>query len=255
MSITVSQVNSLRQRTGVSMMQCKKALEESGGNEEKAIEILRKKGAAKAAEKADRATKEGIVITKIKGNKAAIVKLLCETDFVAKNEEFRKIAKDAADVAIKKGAAAAKESQEQALKDLFTKLGENMSIEVRVMEGLGIVDYIHLNSKIGVLVNLNKPDSGKAKDIAMQVAAMSPSVINPDEVSDELVAKEKEIWAAQLKNEGKPEGIIDKIMAGKERKFREESALMKQSFVKNGDQTIEQYLEGNTVTEFIRMAI
>lgn len=255
MSITASQVNSLRQRTGVSMMQCKKALEESGGNEEKAIEILRKKGAAKAAEKVDRATKEGVVITKIQGNKAAIVKLLCETDFVAKNEEFKKIANDAADIALKESAEAAQSFAEQPIKDLFTKLGENMSIEIKVMAGGGIGDYIHSNSKIGVLINLGKPDSEKARDVAMQVAAMNPSVISPDEVSDELVAKEKEIWKEQLKNEGKPEGIIDKIMMGKEKKFREESALMKQAFVKDNSQTIEQYLEGNIVTEFIRMAI
>ncbi len=255
MSITASQVNSLRQRTGVSMMQCKKALEETGGDEEKAIELLRKKGAAKAAEKADRATKEGVVITKIDGNKAAVVKLLCETDFVAKNEEFKKIANDAVDIALKEGADSAKESAEQPIKDLFTKLGENMSIEVKVMEGEGIGDYVHSNCKIGTLVSLQSADTDKAKDIAMQVAAMNPAVINPEDISSDLVDKEKEIWADQLKNEGKPEEIIDKIMMGKERKFREESALMKQSFVKDGDKTVEQYLEGNSVTEFVRMAI
>jgi elongation factor Ts len=255
MAITAEQVNNLRQRTGISMMQCKKALEESGGNEEKAIEILRKKGAAKAIEKADRATKEGIVVTKVKGDKAAIVKFLCETDFVAKNEEFRKIAEDAADLALKKGAEAAKSEKEQAVKDLFTKLGENMSLEIKVMEGKGIGDYIHSNSKIGVLVNLKNTDEAKAKDVAMQIAAMNPSVIDPSEVSSDMVAKEKEIWKAQLLAEGKPEAMLDKIMIGKEKKFREESALIKQVFVKNGEQTIEQYLEGNTVTEFIRMAI
>lgn len=255
MSITASQVNSLRQRTGVSMMQCKKALEESGGDEEKAIEILRKKGAAKAAEKADRVTSEGVVITKTDGNKAAMVKLLCETDFVAKNEDFRKIAENAADVALKEGAEAAKKSQEQPMKDLFTKLGENMSMEVKVMEGEGIGDYVHSNCKIGTLVSLKSPDAEKARDVAMQIAAMNPQVINPEDVSDDDVAKEKEIWKEQLKKEGKPEEIIDKIMMGKEKKFREENALMKQAFVKDGDKTVEQYLEGNTVVEFHRMAI
>jgi len=255
MSITASQVNSLRQRTGVSMMQCKKALEEAKGDEEKAIEILRKKGAAKAAEKADRVTREGVIVTKVKGNKAAIVKLLCETDFVSKNEEFRKIADIAADVALKKGAEAAMRSQDQAMKDLFTKLGENMSIEVKVMEGKGIGDYIHSNCKLGTLIKLKTPDEVKARDIAMQVAAMSPSVVNPEDVPDEEVAREKEIWKAQLKMEGKPEQIIEKIMAGKERKYREENALMKQTFIKDGEKTVEEYLEGNSVIEFIRIAI
>ncbi len=255
MSITASQVNALRQRTGVSMMLCKKALEEANGDEEKAIEILRKKGEAKAATKADRETSEGVVVTKVADNKAAIVKLLCETDFVAKNEEFKKIANDAADKALTDGTEAAKASQEQPMKDLFTKLGENMSIEVKVLEGEGIGDYVHSNCKIGSLVKLKDSDSEKARDIAMQVAAMDPEVVNPEDVSDESVAKEKEIWADQLKQEGKPEEIIGKIMEGKERKFREENALMKQSFVKDGDKTVEQYLEGNSVTEFVRMSI
>jgi elongation factor Ts len=255
MSITAAQVNSLRQRTGVSMMQCKKALEEVGGDEEKAIDLLRKKGAAKAAEKADRATNEGVVVTKVEGGKAAIVKLLCETDFVAKNEEFLKIANDAAETALKDGAEAAKSAAEQPMKDLFTKLGENMSIEVKVMEGEGIGDYIHSNCKIGTLVNLKSPDADKARDIAMQVAAMNPLVISPDEVADEAVEKEKEIWRDQLLNEGKPEEMLDRIMMGKEKKFREESALLKQAFVKDGDKTVEEYLEDNTVTEFVRMSV
>jgi len=255
MNITAAQVNDLRQRTGISMMECKKALEEANGNEEKAIEILRKKGVAKAAAKADRVTKQGIVVTKVKSDKAAIVKFLCETDFVAKNEEFQAIANKAADIALQKGAEAAKESQEQAIKDLFTKLGENMALEIKVMEGKGIGDYVHSNSKIGVIVNLKNKDAEKARDMAMQIAAMNPTVINPEDVPAEIVEKEKEIWKAQLQQEGKPEQIWDRIMAGKEKKFREETALLKQSFIKDGEKTVEQYLEGNTVTQFIRMAI
>jgi len=253
--ITAQQVNELRKRTGVSMMQCKKALEETGGNEEKAIEILRKKGAAKAAEKADRATKEGIIVTKIENGKAAIVKLSCETDFVAKNSEFQSIANNATDVALAKGAEAAIESQEGAIKELFAKLGENMSIEVKVLEGDGLADYVHTNGKVGTILNLSQADPEKGRDVAMQVTAMNPLVIRPDEVSEALVFKERDIWAEQLKNEGKPAEIIGKIMEGKERKFREECALMKQSFVKDGEKTVEQYLEGNTVTVFERMAI
>ncbi len=255
MSITATQVNELRKRTGVSMMLCKKALEEAGGDDEKAIDILRKKGEAKAVSKAGRETTEGIVVTKVENNKAAIVKFLCETDFVAKNEEFKKIANDAVETALAEGADAAKSAAEQPVKDLFAKLGENMSIEVRVLEGEGIGDYVHSNCKIGTLIHLQSPDVEKAKDVAMHVAAMDPVVVSPDQISDDLVAKEREIWAEQLKNEGKPEGIIDKIMMGKEKKFREESALMKQSFVKDNEKTIEQYLEENSVVEFVRMAI
>jgi len=255
MQITASQVNSLRQRTGISMMACKKALEEAQGDEEGAIHILRKKGAAKAAEKVDRETNEGVIVIKVEGDKAAIVKMLCETDFVAKNKEFVAIANKAADVALKEEAEAAKESQEGAIKELFTKLGENMSLEVKVLEGEGIGEYVHSNAKIGTLVNLKSPDAEKAKDLAMHIAAMAPLVVSPEDISEEEVAKEREIWKHQLKEQGKPEDMIDKIMIGKEKKYREEHALLKQEFVKDPDKTVEEYLAGNSVTEFIRMSI
>ncbi|MFH1012813.1 MAG: translation elongation factor Ts [Candidatus Peregrinibacteria bacterium] len=255
MSISAQQVNALRQRTGVSMMQCKKALEEANGNEEKAIEILRKKGAAKAVEKSDRATKEGVVVTKIEGDKAAIVKLNCETDFVAKNEEVRAVAKKAAETAIKRGPEKALEEANSSLKELFTKLGENMSIAVQVMEGDGIADYVHTNDKVGALVKLSERMDQKARDIAMQITAMNPLVIRPEDVSEDDVAKERGIWKHQLLEEGKPEAIFDKIMAGKERKFREECALLKQAFVKDPEKTVEEFLDGLDVVDFIRMAI
>jgi len=255
MSITATQVNELRQRTGISMMQCKKALEEANGNEEEAIDILRKKGAAKAAEKADRVMKEGIVIAEVKGDKAVVVKLMCETDFVSKNPEFIALANKAAAEALKKGAEATEAAMADELKDLFTRLGENMSLEIRMMEGKGIASYIHTNGKIATLVRLKDTDDQKAKDIAMHIAALSPKHINPEDVPAAEVEKEKEIWKELLRAEKKPEAMFDKIMVGKERKFREENALAKQSFVKNGDQTVEQYLSGNTVVEFIRKSI
>lgn len=255
MSISAQQVNELRQRTGVSMMLCKKALEEAGGDEEKAIEILRKKGAAKAADKADRTMKEGVVSARINGNKAVIVKLTCETDFVAKNAEVRAVAEHAVETALQKGAEAAMTEAQAALKDLFTKLGENMAIEVRTMEGDGIASYVHTNHKVGSLVKLSQAMDDKARDVAMQIAAMNPLVIRPSEVSDALVEKERAIWKEQLKNEGKPEAILDKIMQGKEKKFREECALLKQSFVRDPEKTVEGFLEGLDVLEFIRMAI
>ncbi len=255
MSITAAQVNDLRQRTGISMMQCKKALEEANGNEEKAIEILRKKGAAKAAEKADRVMKEGIVIAEVKGDKAVVVKLTCETDFVSKNPEFIALANKAAAEALKKGAEKAEAVMADELKALFVRLGENMALEIKMMEGKGIGTYIHTTGKIATLVRLKDSDEDKARDIAMHIAAMSPKHINPEDVPTAEVEKEKEIWKELLKKEGKPEAMFDKIMIGKERKYREENALSKQSFVKNGDQTVEQYLSGNTVIEFMRKSI
>ena len=255
MAITASQVSELRQRTGVSMMQCKRALEESKGDEEKAIEILRKMGAAKAAEKANRAMKEGIVVAETKGDKAVLVKLHCETDFVSKNPDFIALANAAAEEALKHGAEAAKEAKEAALKELFTKLGENMALEIKVLEGKGLGTYIHTNSKIGVVVDLRVPDEEKARDIAMHIAAMGPKHIRPEDVPAGEVEKEKAIWKELLRQEGKPEAMFEKIMMGKEKKFREESALLKQSFVKNGDQTVEEYLSGNTVIGFHRLSI
>ncbi len=255
MSITASQVNELRQRTGISMMQCKKALEEANGDEEKAIELLRKKGADKAAEKVDRQMKEGIILSKVEGNKAVIVTQYCETDFVAKNEEFLAIAEKAAETALKDGIEAAKTGAEPVLKDLFTKLGENMSIEVDVLEGEGLGEYVHTNSKVGTIVNLAKSDSEKARDVAMHITAMNPNVVSPDDLPEDVVIKEREIWTEQLKTEGKPAEIMDKILMGKEKKFREESALLKQTFVKDGDKTIEEYLEDNTVETFVRKSI
>lgn len=255
MSITAAQVNELRKRTGISMMQCKKALEEAGGDEEKAIEILRKKGAAKAVEKSDRETAEGIIVAKTEGNKAAIVKLSCETDFVAKNEEFMAVAEKAAKMALESGVEAARQDAEPILKELFTKLGENMSIEVDMIEGEGVAEYVHTNGRVGAIVNLASTDGEKARDVAMHITAMNPVVITPEELPEDVVIKEREVWAEQLKNEGKPEEMIDKIMMGKEKKFREEAALIKQSFVKDGEKTIEQYLEGNSITSFVRKAV
>ncbi|MBN2087841.1 translation elongation factor Ts [Candidatus Peregrinibacteria bacterium] len=255
MSITASQVKALRDRTGVSMMGCKSALEESGGDEEKAIEILRKKGEAKAATKADRETKEGLIATKIEGNKAVIVTQYCETDFVAKNEEFVAIANKAAETAISSGIDTAKAEADTSLKELFTKLGENMSIEIDLVEGEGLADYVHTNGKVGTIVNLASPDADKARDVAMHITAMNPIVLKPEDLPEDVVIKEREIWKEQLLNEGKPAEMLDKIMIGKEKKFREESALIKQSFVKDSEKTIEEYLEGNSITTFVRKGI
>ena len=169
MIINAAQVNDLRKRTGISMMACKKALVDSGGDEEKAIEILRKKGAAKAAEKADRETNEGLIVTKVKGDRAVIVKLSCETDFVAKNREFISIVEKAADTALAGGVEAARSEAEPVLKELFAKLGENMAIEVDVIEGEGVGEYVHTNSRVGAIVKLSSKDADKSRDVAMHI--------------------------------------------------------------------------------------
>lgn len=256
MSITAAEVNALRQKTGVSMMACKKALTEANGDEEKAIEILRKKGEAKAVDKSDREAKEGGVAAATGGGKGVVVKVCCETDFVARNEDFVALCQKVADIVLEKGIDAAKPEADAIVTEHVGKLGENMILdEVQEGEGAVIGAYIHSNRKVGAMVFLDGGTEEQAKDVAMHVTASDPKVISPDEVSDELVEKEKEIWKDQLKNEGKPEQIWDKIIAGKESKFRSECALMKQPFVKNPEQTIEQYLGDAKVTKFIRMTV
>lgn len=256
MAITAQDVSALRARTGASMMACKRALEEANGDAEKAIEIMLKKGETKAAEKADRTAGEGVIAISSAGNKAALVKINCETDFVARNDEFVAFARKIADIALAKGADAAKAEADAGLKALFTKLGENLVLSaIDIVEGPVVGAYVHGNNKIGVIVTLDAGTEEQAKDVAMHAAAMSPSVVSPSQVTDESVAKQKEIWTEQLAKENKPANVMENIMKGKEKKFREENALMTQNFVKNPDMTVEAYLNGSKVTEFLRVAI
>lgn len=253
--ISAKAVMDLRNKTGVSMMACKKALVETGGDAEKAVELLRKQGAAKAGKKADRETGEGAIAISDRG----IVSLKCETDFVARNDDFLAAVEGLASTATAEGTEGAQNSFEQQKAELITKLGENIIFgECAVIEeGDTVGGYIHSNKKLAGLVALTGGTEDIAKDIAMHVVASSPQVISPEEISDELVEKEKEIWTEQLQNEGKPDQIIEKIMLGKEKKFREESALLKQPFVKNPEITVEQYLKENgaEVESFIRMSV
>lgn len=254
MSITAKQVKELREKTGISMMACKKALTETNGDEAKAIEILRKKGAAKAAEKSDRATGEGIVV--VCGNTVAGLK--CETDFVARNEDFISMANRIAKKAEEAAPDLIKEEMEADVKALVAKLGENMimgDVKKIQKENDVIGSYIHMNNKIGVVVALENGTEEQARDVAMHIAAMNPQFVSPDEVSDELVATEKDIWADQLKQEGKPENMIENIMKGKENKFRSENALMGQSFVKDPSQTVATYLGEAKIVEFVRVEV
>lgn len=258
MAITAAQVNELRQMTGAGMMECKTALTEANGDMDEAVTVLRKRGTAKAAKKADRETPEGMAfIEKISG-KASLVLLGCETDFVARNDKFQEFGKELAKKALQAGAEATQAEGDEKILELVGVIGENMKVRgVRVIDAPVIGSYIHSNGKIGVLVGLSGANEVVAADIAMHAAAMNPLVLSPANVTDELVAKEKEIWAEQLKNEGKPENIIANIMMGKEKKFREESALIAQPFVKNPSQTVAAYAKehGAEVVAFARLAI
>ena len=255
-AITASAVQSLRQRTGVPMLECKKALEEAQGNEEKAIEILRKRGIAQAAKKAARDQFEGSVFLKQEDGKAAMVILKCETDFVSRDDNFRKAGEELVTTLLTKGEAAAKESAEKICPALVQKLGENITVkEMHLVTGTILGTYLHTNSKIGVVISLEGGSVEAARDVAMHAAAMAPSYVRPEEVANEKVEKEKEIWREQLKKEGKPEAMFDKIMIGKEKKFREENALLKQAFVKDPTKTVEQFLGTAKVKQYVRLAV
>jgi len=253
MSITIDQIKSLRDATSLSISLCKQALEASNGDQEKAIEYLRKQGAMKAAKKADRATNEGVIAISIKNNKAGIMKLACETDFVAKNEAFRAFANSLAEkVLAGKTATDLKEE----LNEQIMKIGENLQIiEANVIEGPILNAYIHSTAKLAAIIVLNKGNAELAKDLCMQVAATNPQFIYPEDVSEDVLNKEKEIWKEQLKKEGKPEQIWDKIMMGKEKKFREENSLVTQEFVKDSEKKIKDLLGDIKVEKMMRITL
>jgi elongation factor Ts len=255
--VTPAQVAALRARTGVPMMAVKQALEEANGNEEKAIEILRKRGIAQAVKKADRAQREGALFIASKDDKAAIVSLRCETDFVGRNADFQALGEKLAKTALEKGVDAAKAEADKIVPEAVQKLGENIALgEVQEVAAPAIGSYVHSNRKIAVVVGLDKPGTSvAAKDTAMHAAAMNPAYVYPDDVPEEALVKEREIWREQLKNEKKPEAILDKIMLGKEKKFREENALAKQPFVKDNTKTVEQYLAGSKIVAYERLVI
>jgi elongation factor Ts len=253
--ISAQSVMELRKKMGVSLMACKKALSEADGNVDAAIDILRKSGIERANKKSGRETGEGAV--EISGGTA--VSLRCETDFVARNEAFRKALFEIAQEAEQNGEDSAITLFERKKAELISQLGENISFgEFKSVSGGSVVGgYVHSNQKIASIVALEGGSLELARDIAMHVVANSPQVLSPENISEDLVEKEKEIWEQQLKNEGKPENIIEKIILGKEKKFREEGALLKQPFVKNPEVTIEQLVKGSgaTITSFLRMEV
>jgi elongation factor Ts len=273
--ITAQDVNKLRTMTGAGMMDCKKALTEADGDFEKAIEILRKKGQKVSASRSDKEAKEGSVFVKVADDKkeAVLIALNCETDFVAKNEEFQSLGKLIAETAASKKPAT-KEAllQEKVgsltltekINELVGKIGEKLEVSEYVqMKGETVVAYIHAGSKLGVLVSLKgvngKDVSDAGRDVGMQIAAMNPVAVDEKSVDKTVIEKELEIAKAQIIAEGKPENMVEKIAQGKLQKFYKDNTLVHQIFVKDNSKTIAQYLDtvskGLTVAEFRRVAI
>lgn len=266
MSVTASMVKELRERTGAGMMECKKALVETSGDIELAIENMRKSGAAKAAKKAGRIAAEGLVRVAKGDNCAAIAEINCETDFVARDENFVNFANKVAEVAAA-GKIATLEalleadydgaSVEEARKALVAKIGENIQVRrVTLVEGTNVASYIH-GTRIGVLVALEGGSDELGRDIAMHVAANNPQVVSPDDVSQDVLDKEKEIFTAQAIESGKPAEIAEKMVTGRLKKFVNEVSLLGQDFVKDPSIKVEKLLsgEGAKVLSFIRIEV
>ena len=257
MEISAKDVMALRAKTGVSMMACKKALTEANGDVDQAIEILRKSGEAKALSKADRDTTEGFIVADIRGNKGVMVELRCETDFVARNDDFTAAAKKIAEAVHTSGFEAAKTHADDLVKEAVVKLGENIQLgEIKIIEGEALGVYVHANNKTGAIVAGSAgADTAMLKDLAMQAVAANPVVVNPEEVDTAIVDSEMEIEKELLRKQGKPEAMFDKILEGKIRKFREERALLTQDFIKDPSKKVKDIVGGAQITGFIKLSI
>lgn len=267
-AITAAQVKELRERTGAGMMECKKALVETEGDIELAIENMRKSGQAKAAKKAGRIAAEGIILTRSDDQVAIILEINSETDFVSRDEGFLAFANMVADVALEnkisdietlKSTIVDGKSLEKTRQDLITTIGENIQLRrINLMKANGeqIQSYIH-GGRIGVIVSVAGADAELAKDVAMHVAASNPQVINPEEVAEDVVEKEKDIFIAQAKESGKPDNIIEKMIGGRLKKFLGEVSLTGQPFVKDPSTSVGDLLKSNnaTATAFIRYEV
>jgi elongation factor Ts len=259
MSISAAQVNELRKKTGAGMMDCKKALEESNGDFEKAIEFLRKKGAAVAAKRAEKTANEGMIATKVSDDNkyGLIVEVNCETDFVAKSEDFVNLVNEVVNKAFESKVMSVDELLEKnpdissLVNEVMGKVGEKTEIRrlaaYKVDNGY-IVDYIHMGSKLGVLLNfenVNSSDSDLAtlaKDVSMQIAAMNPICVYREQVPTDLIEKEMEIYKELARKEGKSENILEKIAQGRLNKFYQENCLAEQTFVKDNSKSISDLI-------------
>jgi len=272
MAITAALVKELRERTGAGMMECKKALVETDGDIELAIENMRKSGQAKAAKKAGRIAAEGVIVIQASddGKKVAMAEVNCETDFVAKDENFLSFANAVAERVLNSDVADVEElnalplhegedtTVEEARQALVSKIGENMNVRrfIRLESDGQIASYRH-GVRIGVLVDLSGGDDELGKDLAMHVAASNPVCVEEKDVPQDLLAKEKEIIEAQAKESGKPDNIIEKMVEGRIRKYLAEITLTGQAFVKDPDTTVGKLLDSTdaTVNRFVRFEV
>ncbi|MBA3673992.1 MAG: elongation factor Ts [Chitinophagaceae bacterium] len=270
-TITAADINKLRQQTGAGMMDCRKALTESNGDFEAAIDYLRKKGQKVAALRGDREAKEGVVIaTTTKDNKTGfIINVSCETDFVSKNAEYVEFAKSIMDAAITNNVKNIEELNSikigddtvaDKLNEQVAKIGEKISVsKFERVEAEFVSAYIHGANRMGVLVGFNKNAGDAGKDIAMQIAAMNPIAVDQSSVAPEVIAREKNIALEQVKAEGKPAEMAEKIAMGKINKFFKDSTLLAQPFVKDANKSVSDYLKSIDadlkVVEFKRVAL
>ena len=272
MTITAAMVKELRERTGSGMMECKKALQETNGDIEAAIEAMRKAGLAKASKKADRTAAEGKIIIKASddGQCAVMVEVNCETDFVTKGDDFQAFAEQVADRILQERPAdlqalldmpyekSSDKSIDTARQELIARIGENINVRrFDIVPAQGTLGHYSHGARIGVIVDLSGGDDTLARDIAMHIAASKPAAIDEDGVPAELLEQEKEVFAAQARESGKPADIIDKMVSGRIRKFLAEVTLLGQPFVKDPEQTVGKLLEqaGATVTAFSRFEV
>jgi elongation factor Ts len=264
--MSVAQVKELRERTGLGMMECKKALAAADGDIEKAIEELRKSSGMKAAKKAGRTAAEGVVAIRVADDASSgtMVEVNSETDFVARDEGFLAFVGkvvDAAHSGNTDDVAALMEGElEQAREALVQKIGENIGVRrvARLSAGDGVVgNYVHGNNRIAVLVQLKGGDAELARDVAMHIAAVNPQVVKPEDMPEEVVAKEKEIFTAQAAESGKPADIIEKMIGGRIKKFLAENSLVEQAFVKDPEVTVGRLVSaaGAEVMAFVRYEV
>ncbi|WP_077326183.1 translation elongation factor Ts [Virgibacillus siamensis] len=273
MAITAKLVKELREKTGAGMMDCKKALQETDGNIDEAIDFLREKGMAKAAKKADRIAAEGSAYIEVAGNTAALIEVNCETDFVTKNDQFKNLLSELGKHIVSEKPETVEEVLQQKLhgdgdtvetyiNSVVAKIGEKISLRrfalVNKTDSDAFGAYLHMGGRIGVLTLLEgTTDEAVAKDVAMHIAAVNPRYVSRDDVSEEEVQREREVLKTQALNEGKPENIVEKMVEGRLGKFFEEICLLDQNFVKDPDQKVKKYVadKGASVKSFSRFEV
>lgn len=267
---SASDIKDLREKTGAGMLDCKKALQETDGNIEKAIDWLREKGISKAAKKESRIAAEGLCVTVADDNNAVMVEVNCETDFVAKNEEFKNFINLLANEILINNVTTNEEvlaivkdgeTLESMLVNLTAKIGEKLSfrrfVKVSKKENEVFGQYLHMGGKIGTLVVLEGANAEVAKDVAMHVAAMNPTCVTRDEVPAEMLERESNVIKEQVMNEGKPQEIAEKMVAGRLNKFYKDICLAEQAFIKEADMTVEAYVNKNSgkIVSMVRFAV